>query len=78
MRAIILAADVLNGDAPALEPDQEVTVREQPAVDVRTRRHKRNARHMAVCGLPVKQEQLADDMDFDCKACWRVLQGVVG
>lgn len=72
MRAIILGQDVL--ERADVESEQEVTVRGQPPVDARALLHRRDRRGMASCGLPARQDQLTDDMEFECVSCWAAIQ----
>ena len=64
-------------DLTAPDPDAErVEVIAGPAPRVDVGRHKRLPRSgVAACGTPVTQEQLTDDMDFDCPRCWRNYTG---
>jgi hypothetical protein len=36
--------------------------------------HRRDRSGVASCGTPARQDQLVDDLEFDCRACWRAVQ----
>lgn len=65
---------IVDLETPATAERVEVTTGPTARVDVAM--HKRT-RHsgVAACGMPAKQEQLTDGMEFDCRRCWIVYTG---
>jgi hypothetical protein len=47
----------------------EVTVLDPAALKHRRARKS----HVALCGTPAKQDQITDDLEFDCPRCWAAM-----
>lgn len=65
---------IVNLEAPATAERVEVATGPTARVDVSMHKRTRYS-GVAACGMPTKQEQLTDDMEFTCRRCWIVYTG---
>jgi hypothetical protein len=65
---------VIDLEAPATAERVEVATGPTARVDVSMHKRTRYS-GVAACGMPTKQDQLTDGMEFDCRRCWIVYTG---
>jgi hypothetical protein len=65
---------IVNLEAPATAERVEVATGPTPRADVSMHKRTRYS-GVAACGMPAKQDQLTDGMEFDCRRCWIVYTG---
>jgi hypothetical protein len=62
---------IVDLEAPATAERVEVATGPTARVDVSMHKRTRYS-GVSACGMPARQEQLTDDMEFDCRRCWSV------